>query len=108
MTKDKSNINIKYIQMGNINIKPLGDRVVIEPVKVEEKTVSGIIIPNASQEKPSHGTVIAIPDNTENSDNKVTVKVGDKVLYGKYAGTEIEINKANYIIMSETDILAVI
>ncbi len=92
--------------MKKINIKPLGDRVVVEPAKVEEKTVSGIILPNASQEKPNQGTVVAIPE--QNEDNKVTVKVGDVVLYAKYGGTEIEIAGDNYLIMSETDILAVI
>ena len=92
--------------MGKINIRPLGDRVVVEPVKAEEKTVSGIIIPNNSQEKPNQGTVVAIPE--KNEDNNVTVKVGDTVLYGQYAGTEIDIDGDNYLIMSETDILAVV
>ncbi len=92
--------------MGKINIRPLGDRVVVEPAKAEEKTVSGIIIPNDSQEKPNQGTVVAIPEKTE--DNNVTVKVGDTVLYGQYAGTEIDIDGDNYLIMSETDILAIV
>ena len=92
--------------MEKINIRPLGDRVVVEPAKAEEKTISGIIIPNDSQEKPNQGTVVAVPEKSE--DNKVTVKVGDSILYGKYAGTEIEVDGADYLIMSETDILAVI
>ncbi len=92
--------------MKKINIRPLGDRVVVEPAKAEEKTVSGIIIPNDAQEKPNQGTVVAIPE--ESDDNKVTVKVGDTVLYGQYAGTEIDIAGNNYLIMSETDILAVV
>ena len=92
--------------MGKINIRPLGDRVVVEPAKAEEKTVSGIIIPNDSQEKPNQGTVVAIPEKTEV--NNVTVKVGDTVLYGQYAGTEIDIDGENYLIMSETDILAIV
>jgi chaperonin GroES len=92
--------------MEKINIRPLGDRVVVEPAKAEEKTVSGIIIPNDAQEKPNQGTVVAIPE--ESDDNKVTVKVGDTVLYGQYAGTEIDIAGNNYLIMSETDILAVV
>ncbi|MFK5856914.1 MAG: co-chaperone GroES [Bacteroidota bacterium] len=92
--------------MGKLNIRPLGDRVVVEPAKAEEKTTSGIIIPNDSQEKPNQGTVVAVPEKSE--DNKVTVKVGDSILYGKYAGTEIEVDGADYLIMSETDILAVI
>ncbi len=92
--------------MGKINIRPLGDRVVVEPAKAEEKTVSGIIIPNDSQEKPNQGIVVAVPEKSD--DNKVTVKVGDTVLYGQYAGTEIDIDGDNYLIMSETDILAVV
>ena len=92
--------------MKKINIRPLGDRVVVEPAKAEEKTVSGIIIPNDAQEKPNQGTVVAIPEKSD--DNKVTVKVGDTVLYGQYAGTEIDIAGNNYLIMSETDILAVV
>ena len=92
--------------MGKINIKPLGDRVVVEPVKAEEKTVSGIIIPNDSQEKPNQGTVVAVPEKSE--DNNVTVKVGNNVLYGQYAGTEIDIDGNSYLIMSETDILAIV
>ena len=92
--------------MAKINIKPLGDRVVVEPIEAEEKTASGIIIPDTAKEKPSQGTVIAVPDADD--DNKLTVKVGDKVLYGKYAGTEITIDDKNYLIMSESDILAII
>ncbi len=92
--------------MANVNIKPLGDRVVIEPVEAEAKTASGIIIPDTAKEKPSMGMVVAIPD--ANDDNKITVKVGDKVLYGKYAGTEITMNDKDYLIMSESDILAIV
>ncbi len=92
--------------MANVNIKPLGDRVVIEPLEAEAKTASGIIIPDTAKEKPSQGVVVAVPE--ANEDNKVTVKVGDKVLYGKYAGTEITINDNNYLIMSESDILAIV
>ena len=92
--------------MSNVNIKPLGDRVVIEPTEAEAKTASGIIIPDTAKEKPSQGTVVAVPQ--ANSDNNITVKVGDTVLYGKYAGTEITINDKNYLIMSESDILAIV
>lgn len=92
--------------MENVNIKPLGDRVVVEPIEAETKTASGIIIPDTAKEKPSQGTVVAVPD--ANDDVKVTVKVGDKVLYGKYAGTEITLKDKNYLIMSESDILAII
>jgi len=89
-----------------INIKPLGERVVIEPAPAEEKTAGGIIIPDTAKEKPQQGTVVAVPEKTD--DNPVTVKVGDRVLYGKYAGTEITIDDKDYLIMNQSDILAVI
>jgi chaperonin GroES len=92
--------------MGKLNIRPLGDRVVVEAAKAEEKTASGIIIPDTAKEKPNQGTVVAIPDNEK--ENQVTVKVGDNILYGKYAGTEIEVDGNNYLIMNQEDILAVI
>ena len=92
--------------MGKVNIKPLGDRVVVEPAVAEEKTASGIIIPDTAKEKPQNGTVVAIPD--ENKENPITAKVGDAVLYGKYSGTEINIDGKDYLIMSEKDILAIV
>jgi chaperonin GroES len=92
--------------MEKINIKPLGDRVVVEPVEAEEKTASGIIIPDTAKEKPSQGVVVAVPE--ANDENKITVKVGDKVLYGKYAGTEINLDGNDYLIMNESDILAIV
>ncbi len=92
--------------MGKINIKPLGDRVVVEPAKAEEKTASGIIIPDTAKEKPQQGIVMAVADDQD--DIKLTVKEGDLVLYGKYAGTEITIDGNDYLIMSEKDILAVV
>jgi chaperonin GroES len=92
--------------MGKVNIQPLGERVVVEPAPAEEKTASGIIIPDTAKEKPQHGTVVAVP--AENKENPITVKVGDKVLYGKYAGTEITIDGTDYLIMNESDILAIV
>jgi chaperonin GroES len=91
--------------MEKLNIKPLGDRVVVEPARAEEKTSSGIIIPDTAKEKPQQGKVVAVP---ESKDSELTVKVNDIVLYGKFAGTEITIDGSDYLIMSETDILAVI
>ncbi|PLX00198.1 MAG: co-chaperone GroES [Marinilabiliales bacterium] len=91
--------------MTKVNIKPLGDRVVIAPAKAAEKTASGIIIPDTAKEKPQKGTVVAVAENKE---NPLTVKVGNQVLYGKYAGTEITIDGEDYLIMKEEDILAVI
>ncbi|MBC8320033.1 MAG: co-chaperone GroES [Bacteroidetes bacterium] len=92
--------------MGKLNIRPLGERVVVEPAKAEEKTASGIIIPDTAKEKPNQGTVVAVPK--ADKENPVTLKVGDKILYGKYAGTEIEIDGKDYLIMKVEDILAVI
>ena len=92
--------------MNKLNIKPLGDRVVVEPAPAEEKTASGIIIPDTAKEKPQQGTVVAVAD--KDKDNDIRVKAGDKVLYGKYAGTEITIDDRDYLIMSQSDILAII
>lgn len=90
----------------SVNIKPLADRVVIEPAPAEEKTASGIIIPDTAKEKPQKGTVVATGPGKK--DEPITVKVGDKVLYGKYAGTEITIDGKEYLIMRESDIYAII
>jgi chaperonin GroES len=92
--------------MTKVNIKPLADRVVIEPSQAEEKTAGGIIIPDTAKEKPQKGTVVAIGPGKK--DEPLTVKVGDLVLYGKYAGTEITIDDNNFLIMRESDIVAVI
>lgn len=92
--------------MSKLNIKPLADRVVIEPSPAEEKTAGGIIIAESAKEKPQRGTVVAAgPGKT---DEPVTVKVGDSVLYGKYAGTEISLEGSEYLIMRESDILAIV
>jgi chaperonin GroES len=92
--------------MGVIAMKPLGTRVLIEPLKAEEKTVGGIIIPDSAKEKPQSGKVIAVGPGSK--DEPMEVKVGDVVLYGKYAGTEISYEKKDYLIMSQSDILAVV
>ncbi|HBG69720.1 MAG: co-chaperone GroES [Bacteroidetes bacterium GWF2_43_63] len=92
--------------MSTINIKPLADRVVIEPAQAETKTSSGIIIPDTAKEKPQRGTIVAAGPGKK--DEPVTVKVGDVVLYGKYAGTEITIDGKDYLIMKESDVLAII
>jgi chaperonin GroES len=89
-----------------LNIKPLADRVLIEPAAAETKTASGLIIPDNAKEKPQKGTVIAIGTGTK--EESLTVKVGDTVLYGKYAGTELKLEDADYLIMRESDILAII
>jgi len=89
-----------------LNIKPLADRVLIEPVEAETKTASGIIIPDNAKEKPQKGNVVAVGKGTK--DEPMTVKVGDTVLYGKYAGTELKLEGKDYLIMREADILAII
>lgn len=92
--------------MGKLKVKPLADRVLVQPAEAEETTQSGIIIPDTAQEKPQKGTVIAIGGGKK--DEPMTVKVGDSVLYGKYSGTELNIEGVEYLIMRESDILAVI
>lgn len=87
-------------------IKPIGERVLIETLEAETKTASGIIIPDNAQEKPQQGNVIAVGNGTK--DYTMTLKAGDKVLYGKYAGTEITHEGKKYMIMKENEILAVI
>ncbi|MCD4773109.1 MAG: co-chaperone GroES [Bacteroidales bacterium] len=89
-----------------MNIKPLADRVLIEPSQAEEKTAGGIIIPDTAKEKPQKGTVVAIGNGKK--DEPMTVKIGDIVLYGKYAGTELTIEGNDYLIMNESDIVAII
>jgi len=92
--------------MANVKIKPLADRVLIEPMQAEEKTASGIIIPDTAKEKPQKGTVVAVGPGT--ADEKMEVKKGDMVLYGKYSGTEISIDGTDYLIMKQADILAIV
>ncbi|HEU4717619.1 MAG TPA: co-chaperone GroES [Bacteroidia bacterium] len=92
--------------MANLKIKPLADRVVVEAAAAEEKTAGGIIIPDTAKEKPQRGKVIAI--GTGKKDEPLTVKVGDNVLYGKYSGTEIQIDGKDYLIMRESDIFAIV
>jgi len=96
-------INFYKISM---SIKPLADRVLVKPAAAEEKTVSGIIIPDSAKEKPLKGDVIATGKGTK--DEEMVVSKGDKVLYGKYAGTEIEVDGEQYLIMRQSDILAII
>lgn len=90
----------------NVNITPLHDRVIVKPAAAEETTKGGIIIPDTAKEKPQRGTVIAAGPGKK--DEPVTVKTGDTVLYGKYAGTEISLNGEDFLIMRESDILAIV
>lgn len=88
------------------NIKPLADRVLIKPAAAEEKTIGGIIIPDSAKEKPLRGEVIATGNGTK--DDEMVLKAGDTVLYGKYAGTELEFDGEKYLIMKQSDVLAVL
>ncbi|MEL6536244.1 MAG: co-chaperone GroES [Bacteroidota bacterium] len=90
----------------SVNIKPLADRVLVEPAAAEEKTASGIIIPDTAKEKPQRGSVVAVGEGKK--DEPMTVKVGDSVLYGKYSGTEITVEGKDYLIMRESDIFAIL
>jgi len=92
--------------MSKVKVTPLHDRVIVEAASAEEKTHSGIIIPDTAKEKPQHGTIIAVGGGKK--DEPMTVKVGDNVLYGKYSGTEVQIDGKDYLIMRESDIFAVI
>ena len=94
-----------------LKLKPLEDRVVVEPKQADDKTASGIILPDTAQEKPQEATVVAMgPGKASDSGTivKMTVKVGDKVLYGKYSGTEVTVEGKEYLIMRESDILAIL
>lgn len=89
-----------------LKIQPLSDRVLVQPQEAEAKTASGIIIPDSAKEKPQQGKVVAVGSGKK--DHKMTVKVGDTVLYGKYAGTELKLDGNDYLIMREDDIFAII
>ncbi|WP_114750627.1 co-chaperone GroES [Pleomorphovibrio marinus] len=92
--------------MSKLNIQPLADRVLVEPAAAEEKTASGLYIPDTAKEKPQKGTVVAVGNGKK--DEPLTVKVGDTVLYGKYSGTELNVEGADYLIMREADIFAIL
>jgi chaperonin GroES len=92
--------------MADLNIRPLADRVIIEPAAAETTTASGIIIPDTAQEKPQKGMVVAVGPGKK--DEPMTVNVGDVVLYGKYSGTEFKYENGDYLIMREADIMAIV
>ena len=92
--------------MKKIKLTPLADKVIVQQAEAETKTASGIIIPDNAQEKPQKGNVVAVGKGTK--ENPITVKVGDSVLYGKYAGTELKFEGEDFLIMKESDILAII
>ena len=92
--------------MSKVNIKPLADRVLVQPAAAEEKTASGLYIPDTAKEKPQKGSVVAVGNGKK--DEPMTVKVGDTVLYGKYSGTELTVDGSDYLIMRESDIFAIL
>ena len=98
-----NNLNLKNM---SVNFKPLADRVLVEPVQAETKTASGIIIPDTAKEKPQEGTVVAVGNGKP--DEPMTVKVGDRVLYGKYAGSELKLDGKDYLIVRESDLLGIL
>jgi len=89
-----------------MNIRPLADRVLILPAPAEEKTIGGIIIPDTAKEKPLKGEVVAVGNGTK--DEEMVLKAGDTVLYGKYAGTELEVDGEKYLVMRQSDVLAIL
>jgi chaperonin GroES len=101
----KSNL-LNNVKMSTVNIQPLADRVLVEPAAAEEKTASGLYIPDTAKEKPQKGTVVAVGNGKK--DEPLTVKVGDTVLYGKYSGTELTVEGKDYLIMREADIFAIL
>lgn len=97
--------------MADFKIKPLADRVIVKPAEAEEKTSGGIILPDTAKEKPIEGTVVAVGPGKTADDGKIIkpeVKVGDRVLYGKYSGTEVTIAGEEYLIMRESDIFGIV
>ncbi len=94
-----------------MQIKPLHDRVLVEPLEAEEKTAGGIIIPDTAKEKPMEGKIVAVGNGSRNDEGKVApldVKKGDRILYGKWSGTEVKVDGDDYLIMKESDIMGVI
>ena len=92
--------------MNKLNLTPLADRVVVEPAAAEQKTAGGIIIPDTAKEKPQKGIIVAVGNGKK--DEPMTVKIGNSVLYGKYSGTEINVEGKDYLIMKESDIYAIV
>lgn len=109
-TVDLENEELKLVELNMSNIRPLHDRVVIRRVEEETKTAGGILLPGAAAEKPSQGEVIAVGNGqiTDNGVRALDVKVGDKILFGTYAGTTVKVNGEELLIMKESDILAVL
>jgi chaperonin GroES len=106
LSKNLNNLITKNMAKSSLNVKPLADRVLVEPAPAETKTSGGIIIPDTAKEKPMRGKIVAVGNGKP--EEPMTVKVGDTVLYGKYAGTELNVEGKEYLIMRESDIYAII
>lgn len=106
METSLTNNNYKNSIIMALKIQPLSDRVLIEPMAAEQKTASGLYIPDTAKEKPQQGKVVAVGKGKK--DHDMTVKVGDTVLYGKYSGTELKLDGSEYLMMREEDILAIV
>ena len=104
--RQQLNINHNKTTNNKMNIKPLADRVLVVPAPAEERTIGGIIIPDTAKEKPLRGKVVAVGNGTK--DEEMLIAVGDQVLYGKYAGTELELEGEKYLIMRQSDVLAIL
>jgi chaperonin GroES len=101
-----NNFKLNHLKISIMKIRPLADRVLVEPAEAEEKTASGLYIPDTAKEKPQRGKIIAVGNGKK--DEPMELKVGDEVLYGKYAGTEISIDGKEYMMMRQSDVLAVV
>lgn len=105
--RNENKFNFKHIKnMAQISGKPLAGKVLIQPKAAEEKTASGIIIPDSAKEKPLQGEIVAV--GNAKKDEEMEVKIGDTVLFGKYSGTELSIDGVDYLLMSQTDILFIL
>ncbi len=91
-----------------MELKPLGERIVVKMMEVEEKTVSGIVLPSSAKEKPQVAEVVAVSDSLKDSDKNINLNVGDKVIYSKYSGTEVKLENEEYIVVKIEDVLAIV
>lgn len=91
-----------------MELKPLGERIVVKMIEVEEKTVSGIVLPSSAKEKPQVAEVVAVSDSLKDSDKNIKLNVGDKVIYSKYSGTDVKLENEEYIIVKVEDVLAIV
>lgn len=111
LTDRRDNQEVARKEEKDMQIRPLGDRILVKPLEAEEKTKGGIILPDTAKEKPQEGKVVAVGKGRILEDGKVVpleVKVGDKILYGKYSGTEVKLNGEDHLIIREEDVLAII